>query len=269
MNCSFCQKLFEIKSNLLRHQKTCKSNPDKPIKEAKIKISKSQILLEKEELINKEKLLLQELELMKKLLMNKEENKVIEKKVEKKDNPFKKDKYLEYIQNNYSNALDIKDALLEINNLLTLEQFKLIVFKPYVSKYKSVLELLFNAIPLEKRPFVILKNIPEKEIGYVNINGKFYKYYGEQLYSQLNMFVTGTGLKDWVDKCKGIQNILVCRNSELKETNENFYSQVDEGFLTSIISILGTSFDETDSQLKKARQEICKYIIDSCMIIQE
>jgi hypothetical protein len=254
MNCVFCQKLFDLKSNLTRHQKTCKLNPDKP---AKTNLSKTQIL--------------QELEMMKKVLLHNVENKIVENKVEEKANdiPFKKDKYLIYIERRYSNALDTKNALVELNNLLTLKEYKLIVFKPYVSKYKCALDLLFKTLPLEKRPFVILSNLPSKEIGYVNIDGTFYKFTGRNLYNELFAFITGKGMTGWVEKCKGIQNIFVHKNSELKSQDERFFLSQEDGLLTSFISILGTKFDETDVELKRARDEICRHIFDTCMILRK
>lgn len=254
MNCVFCQKLFDLKSNLTRHQKTCKLNPEK---ESKSNVSKTQIL--------------QELEMMKKMLLHNVENKIVENQGQNKENeiPFKKDKYLIYIEKRYSNALDMKEALIELNNLLTLEEYKLMAFRPYISKYNAAIDLLFKTLPLEKRPFVILSNVPSKEIGYVKIEGTFYKFSGRNLYNELFAFITGKGLTDWIDKCKGIQNILVHKNSELKIQDERFFYQQEEGLLNSIISILGTKVDETDVELKKARDEICRHIINSCMILRK
>jgi hypothetical protein len=265
MNCVFCEKSFTVKSNCNRHQLSCKLNPDKLVKEVKPKLLKSKILLEKEELCQKEKLLLQEIEMMKKLLLNKSdcENKIVS------DSPFKKDKYLAYINKTYSNAFTIKEALGELSDLLTVEKYKELAFRPFVSKYKSSLELFFKSFPKEQYPFVIVKNVPSKEVGYVNIDGKFYKFYGEQLYTQLTSFITGVGVKDYYDGCKGIQGIFVQKNCELKSSEETFYNKIEDGFATSVITILGTSFDETDCQLKRAREEICKYIIDTCFIIEE
>jgi len=259
MNCVFCEKLFDLKSNLTRHQKTCKLNPDK-----KGKVSKNQILEEKEKLQ-------QELDLMKKILLENKvvENKIVEVEAKVNEIPFKKDKYLIYIEKRYSNALDMKQALEELNNLLTLEEYKLIAFRPYISKYNLAVDLLFKTIPLENRPFVILSNVPSKEIGYVKIEGTFYKFTGRSLYNELFAFITGKGLTDWVDKCKGIQNILVHKNSELKIQEERFFYREDEGLLKSIISILGTKVDETEVELKKARDEICRHIINSCMILRK
>lgn len=267
MSCNFCKKEFTIKSNLSRHQISCKLNPDKPIKVTTVKKSKKEIEQEKEELKNKEQLLLQELEMMKKLLLNKNENTCENKIVS--DIPFKKDRYLKYIETHYSNAFSVKDALLEIKNLLSIEEFKKVAFSQYASKYKALLELFFAKIPKQQCPFVIIKNVPTKEIGYVNIEGKFYKFYGEQLYAQLSSFITGIGVKDYHDGCKGMQNIFVNVNNELKRTDNKFFNQIEDGFATSVITIIATSFDETDGQLKKAREKICKYIIDSCMIVQE
>jgi NAD-specific glutamate dehydrogenase len=207
MSCIFCQKEFNVKSNLVRHQISCKLNPDKPIKVTIVKKSKKEIEVEKEELKNKEQLLLQELEMMKKLLLSKNENTSENKIVS--DIPFKKDRYMKYIESKYSNAFSVKDALLEIKNLLSVEEFKKVAFSQYTTKYKALLELFFAKIPKEQYPFVITKNIPSKEIGYVNIEGKFYKYYGEQLYAQLSSFITGIGIKDYHDGCKGMQNIFV------------------------------------------------------------
>jgi len=257
MNCQFCEKIFSLKSNLVRHEKTCKLNPEK---ETKPKMTKDQIL--------------EELEMMKKVLNHRLNNKIVDAKLENKVvdenfSPFKKDKYLLYVERRYSNALNTKDCLMEINNLLTMEQYKLIALKTYVFKYKAVLDLLFKSLPKERRPFVILKHTPYKEVGYIKINEKFYKFEGRELYNELFTFITGRGMVDWFDKCKGIQGILISKNCQLKIEDEKFFTQEEDGFATSVISILGTSYDETEVQLKRAREEICQHIINSCIILQE